>query len=431
MPPKKKRSTRIADCCVTGCDERAQYVSRTFAERVPTHCEQHAKPRGDFFKFNRLCEVETCMTRASFAPTRESKKPCRCAVHKLPTDINWEKKICATENCDKKPSFAPPGKPAVRCKACRIGGDVDVNNDRCIECHEHQVSALIIGRESEGMQYCLTCAAKLGFEYKNGRVPYCVRCKTAVARFGTVGGRPRDAKYCGQCRDSNIHFDLVHDMCEVCEATRPQLRNGRRLCLRCCINVFPDMKVARNYKLKQNAVDDFLKERFADRVTIRHDRKIERIVPEAASAGAGGGFVPQEFEDERPCASSGRKPDVLIDMGEWVVVVEVDEGQHKQDSYKTSCENKRTMQIFDDLGRRPTVFIRFNPDNYVDAAGNKVKSPWTDDRRIKSGGVQHVPVKNMDAWQARLTTLASAVEHAMSNRPSKDVTNVYLYFDDY
>jgi hypothetical protein len=280
------------------------------------------------------------------------------------------------------------------------------------------------------MQYCLTCAAKLGLKYKNGRVPYCITCKTAVARFGTVGGRPRDAKYCGQCRDSNIHFDLVHDMCEVCEVTRPQLRNGRWLCIRCCINVFPDMKVARNYKLKQNAVDDFLKKRFADRVTIRHDRKIERIVPEA-SAGAGGGFVPQEFEDERPCASSGRKPDVLIDMGEWVVVVEVDEGQHKQDSYKTSCENKRTMQIFDDLGRRPTVFIRFNPDNYVDASGNKVKSPWTDDRRIKSGGVQHVPVKNMDAWQARLTTLASAVEHAMSNRPSKDVTNVYLYFDDY
>ena len=306
-----------------------------------------------------------------------------------------------------------------------------MNNDRCIECHEHQVSAVVIGRESEGMKYCLTCAAKLGFKYKNGRVPYCVTCKTAVARFGTVGGRPRDAKYCGQCRDSNIHFDLVHDMCEVCEVTRPQLRNGRWLCLRCCINVFPDMKVARNYKLKQNAVDDFLKERFADKITLVSDRPVQRIVPEAADSAGAGGFVPQEFEDERPCVSSGRKPDVLIDMGEWTIVVEVDEGQHKQDTYKSSCENKRIMQIFDDLGRRPTVFIRFNPDKYEDAAGNKVLSPWKDDRRIKSGGVQHVPVGNTELWQARLNTLASAVEHAMSNRPVKDVSTVYLYFDGY
>jgi hypothetical protein len=89
------------------------------------------------------------------------------------------------------------------------------------------------------------------------------------------------------------------------------------------------------------------------------------------------------------------------------------------------------MQIFDDLGRRPTVFIRFNPDNYVDATGSKVKSPWRDDRRIKSGGVQHVPVKNMEAWQARLATLASAVDRAVSNRPEKDVSIVFLYFDDY
>lgn len=372
------------------------------------------------------------MTRASFAPTRESPAACRCSDHKFPTDINWEKKTCETTDCDKKPSFAPPGsKSALRCKNCRIQGDVDVNNDRCIECHEHQVSAVVIGRESEGMKYCLTCAAKLGFKYKNGRVPYCVTCKTAVARFGTVGGRPRDAKYCGQCRDSNIHFDLVHDMCEVCEVTRPQLRNGRWLCLRCCINVFPDMKVARNYKLKQNAVDDFLKERFADKITLVSDRPVQRIVPEAADSAGAGGFVPQEFEDERPCVSSGRKPDVLIDMGEWTIVVEVDEGQHKQDTYKSSCENKRIMQIFDDLGRRPTVFIRFNPDKYEDAAGNKVLSPWKDDRRIKSGGVQHVPVGNTELWQARLNTLASAVEHAMSNRPVKDVSTVYLYFDGY
>ena len=35
--------------------------------------------------------------------------------------------------------------------------------------------------------------------------------------------------------------------------------------------------------------------------------------------------------------------------------VEIDENQHTN----YSCENKRTMEIFNDLGRRPLVMIRF------------------------------------------------------------------------
>ncbi len=425
MPPKKKRSTRTADCCAPGCDERATYVPRIFTIRVPTHCKDHAQPRADFFEYSsRLCEIETCHIRASFAPTR-NHKPIRCGHHKLTTDINREKKPCS--GCGiKKPNFGPPGtKGAIRCGDCKVEGDVDLNNDKCIECAKHQVSAIIKGREDEGMIYCLTCASKLGFEYSNGRVPHCITCKTAVARFGTVGGRPRDAKYCGQCRDPSIHFDLVHDMCEECGVTRPLLRNERWLCLRCCINIYPEYSVSRNYKTKQTAVEQFLAERFSSRLTMIFDRRVARIMPEAsASAGAGGTMV-----EEVPCKSSGSKPDVLIDMGEWVVVVEVDENQHKQDSYEASCENKRVMQIFDDAGRRPIVFVRFNPDQYIDAFGNKVRSPWTDDRRIKSGGVPHVSAKNQAHWIARLEALASRIEHAVSVRPIKEVTFEYLYFD--
>jgi hypothetical protein len=423
--PKAVVVFKTARCQIVGCTSHATHLHKVFTVRTATHCKEHAQPKKLFFQYcNRLCEVETCRFRASFAPTRQDKA-VRCAKHKLESDVNREKKPC-TVCKNTKPNFGPPGKKgAVRCGDCRIEGDVDLNNDKCIECEKHQVSAIIKGREDEGMIYCLTCAAKLGLEYANGRVPHCITCKTAVARFGTVGGRPRDAMYCGQCRNPSIHFDLVHDMCEECEVTRPLLRNGRWLCLRCCIHVFPDFKVSRNYKTKQTAVEQFLAKRFSDKLTMIFDRQVTRIVPEtSASAGAGGTMV-----EEVPCKSSGSKPDVLIDMGEWVVVVEVDENQHKQESYEASCENKRVMQIFDDAGRRPIVFVRFNPDNYVDASGNKVRSPWTDDRRIKSGGVPHVSAKNQAHWNARLEALASRIEHAVSVRPIKEVTFEYLYFD--
>jgi hypothetical protein len=440
MPPSKKTTSapvaksssrfKAARCSVVGCVDRATHLRKVFTVRAPTHCKHHA-PKNEFFEYSsRLCEVETCRFRASFAPTHESTKPCRCADHKLSTDINWEKKTCATENCDKKPSFAPPGDPAVRCKTCRIEGDVDVNNKKCDKCKTRQAAAIVAGRETEGMRYCLTCAKEMGFSYRNGRSPHCACGRSAM--FDEPDTPVNSVRFCGQCRDPSKHIDIKHESrtCVACCTTRgSRVHDGHLWCQGCFVKTFPHIPTLRNYKTKQGGVEDFLKERFGDKITMRYDQKIERIVPEAASAGAGGGFVHQEFEDERPCASSGRKPDVLIDMGEWVVIVEVDEGQHKQDSYKSSCENKRTMQIFDDLGRRPTVFIRFNPDNYVDAAGNRVQSPWTVDGR--TGSALHVSAENRPVWQTRLDTLAVTLEHAMKTRPMKDISTVFLYFDGY
>ncbi len=308
---------------------------------------------------------------------------------------------------------------------------MDLYNKKCGRCKKKQVSAIIQGREDEGMIYCLACATALEFTCTNGRVAYCA-CGTQSI-FDIPGTAVKSARFCGQCRDPSKHVDVRHEnqMCAACCNTRgTRVHDGHLWCHGCFVKTFPDVPTPRNYKTKQRDVEEFLKARFSDKLTLKLDRQTERIVAEAsAGAGAGGGFVPEEFEDERPCGSSGRKPDVLIDMGEWVVVVEVDEGQHKQDSYKSSCENKRIMQIFDDMGRRPIVFVRFNPDNYVDAEGNKVLSPWTVDGR--TGSALHVSAENRSVWNARLAALALTLERVSSVRPTKDVTFEYLYFDGY
>jgi len=193
-------------------------------------------------------------------------------------------------------------------------------------------------------------------------------------------------------------------------------------CAGCFYTTFPDVPNPRNYKNKERAVTDFLNKRFSERFTMVFDRQVARI--QAASAGAGGSPEAEE------CRSSGRKPDVFIDMGEWVVIVEVDEKQHRQHIYKTSsCETKRTMQIFQDAGSRPIVFLRFNPDGYKDAEGHVVRSPWTVDGR--TGSVEHVAVENRARWEDRLETLADAINRVTSTRPTKEVTFEYLYFDGY
>lgn len=51
-------------------------------------------------------------------------------------------------------------------------------------------------------------------------------------------------------------------------------------------------------------------------------------------------------------------------------------GGNQHQDYDCSCENKRLMEISQDVGHRNIVFIRFNPDDYIRADGNKVSSCW-------------------------------------------------------
>ena len=55
-------------------------------------------------------------------------------------------------------------------------------------------------------------------------------------------------------------------------------------------------------------------------------------------------------------------------MADHIIIVEIDENAHI--NYDSSCENKRLMELSQDLGFRPIVFIRFNPDDYIDKEGN-------------------------------------------------------------
>jgi len=57
-----------------------------------------------------------------------------------------------------------------------------------------------------------------------------------------------------------------------------------------------------------------------------------------------------------------KRPDFVIDADTHKVVLEVDEYQHKKGEY--NCEVKRMWDIAQALGI-PTLFIRYNPDNYM------------------------------------------------------------------
>jgi hypothetical protein len=62
-------------------------------------------------------------------------------------------------------------------------------------------------------------------------------------------------------------------------------------------------------------------------------------------------------------------PDMFLDLGFQILIIEIDENQHI--SYNELSENKRLMELYLDVGKRPMIFIRFNTDKY-----DNIKSHW-------------------------------------------------------
>jgi hypothetical protein len=178
-------------------------------------------------------------------------------------------------------------------------------------------------------------------------------------------------------------------------------------CMRCFVYNFPGEKAACNYKIKEQHVIDELN---------------------AAAIGLPEGVVPVcDKMVVNDCGnSSRRRPDWRVDLLTHCVIVEIDENQHV--SYDSTCENKRLMQLFDDLGKRPLVVIRINPDSYRDANGKTVSSPFAYNR-------YGVPVISRETeWRTRMDALISAVRGHVKNSilhgpPSRELTVEQLFFD--
>jgi hypothetical protein len=167
--------------------------------------------------------------------------------------------------------------------------------------------------------------------------------------------------------------------------------------MRCFVNLFPELTNARNYKTKEQNVVDNIKIAFPD-VSWCCDKKIQD-------------------------GCSKKRPDMLLDMGSHAIIVEVDENQHV--NYDCSCENKRLMELSQDVDHRPIVFIRFNPDKYFDKDGNRVDSCW---EATKQGVLRLAPKKQQE-WEHRLECLVEQIQYWIENETNKTVEVVELFYD--
>jgi hypothetical protein len=262
---------------------------------------------------------------------------------------------------------------------------VNVKDKTCIECEK------IPSFGVHGSKTATYCATHKLENMVDVRSKTCIECEKQPS-FGVPGSKT--ASYCVTHKLENM-VDVRSKTCVSDWCSTIPGRRYRGYCVCCFVYLFPDERVSRDYKTRERTVVDFLMGAFQS-VTLIYNKRVSN-------------------------GCSNYQPDLLCDLGDQVLMVEIDENQHA--TYDCSCENKRLMELSRDIGHRPLVVIRFNPDKYVDAHGVKHTSCFGVDGR----GMVCVAKCKRDEWDDRLACLQSTISYWMTYRTDKTVEVVSLF----
>lgn len=208
---------------------------------------------------------------------------------------------------------------------------------------------------------------------------------------------------CVPCRGSNICEHNTYKQacflcsngarfCTMCKVAQRSNKEYEGLCAKCYYHIYPERWVPTTHvPVKEPMLRSCLNAAFGD----------ARFVWNKPIDGG----------------CSGRRPDFRFECLTHTVIVECDENQHTTKNYTPECENAKMMETFRDLGARPVVFLRFNPDDYVDA--QDVFWPSCFDGRCV----------DRDAWGLRTGCLIKQINAAIARVPEKEVTVVTLFYD--
>lgn len=222
----------------------------------------------------------------------------------------------------------------------------------------------------------------------------CLECDK-IACYSYVGNNKR--LYCREHKkDGMINPSYKPCKSELCTSNANSKCNG--YCLFCYVNLFPELQISRLYKTKEQTVVDFVKTKFANFQWV-HNQKIN------------GGC-------------SRRRPDIFLDLGYQVIIIEIDENQHTE--YDSTCENRRIMELSQDVAHRPIVFIRFNPDDYLEN-NKKITSCWATNTR----GMCIVKNTKKCEWNTRLGKLEENITYWTNptNISKKTIETIQLFYD--
>lgn len=310
-------------CEEPGCESRPTYGSVVGSA---THCVMHKKANMDDVRHKDVCDFPGCGVKR---PTYgfEKNKPTRCSQHKIEGMTDVLNKMCIEPGCKIAPSYALPGR--MTALYCVLHLKDDMVNIRKPECtYPKCTTSPTYGYENEKAERCLIHKLINMVDVRHKR------CIDKGCKFRAYFGIPGyTAEYCVKHKKSGMIANstkvVVDHPCKTCCTV--QVHHDEEFCINCKItekNNNTTIKVIR----KEIVIKSLLEE---NNISFTHNS--------VAEAGC-----------------SRKRPDFLITSNKGVVILEVDEDQHKM----YDCEITRMKQIYHDVGTPNLIFIRYNPDEY-------------------------------------------------------------------
>ncbi len=369
-------------CIHDACDTRPAFNLPN--EKVALYCKQHASAEMVNIKSKR-CLHDDCDKIPAFNLPNE-KVALYCKQHASAEMVNIKSKRCLHDDCDKQSTFNLPNeKVALYCKQHASAEMVNVNSKKCFHDDCDKQPAFNLPNEKVAL-YCKQHASAEMVDIKSKK---CLHdgCDTRPS-FNLPNEKV--ALYCKQHASSEM-IDIKSKRCETCNMTLMNWKYKPN-CAQCHFYLNPNDPRIRNYKTKEQA--------FMSQIEFEYP---DIILDQRVSGGC-----------------SKRRPDGLIDCLTHSVIIEIDEDQHN--GYESICENKRMMELFQDLGSRPIVFVRMNPDSYK-INNKRVTGAFS---TTKLGELK----RNEKEFNRRSNELLRTVDKAIHSHPTKTVSSYKLFYSD-
>lgn len=360
----------------------------------PAYCLRHKLPDMINVKHNRC---QDCTAFASFN-YKGNKTPIKCFTHRLTDMICTKRKYC--EQCDELAGYNYAGMKPILCRTHRMVGMIRVGQKVCENpecdrdpkynlpgetvrrfCSAHKETHMIdLGKK---ITECIieNCPNMPRFNYRNKKPIYCDHHK-----LPEMIDLEQSKKCCViDCIDRPISSINENYYCTTHYPDRVALSVFNRECSIC--GLAPNNFLCSECK-KRNHKHIHSKEWDVANHLLQHINQnpvLDRMLP------------------AKEC--SKRRPDVYYSCNQHVVIVEIDEDQHRR--YDPTCECARISEIVGAIGGRAVTIIRYNPD--------KIKS---------EGRVFNVPRND------RLERLVGVVKTELNVVPTEfKVKLIQLYYD--
>lgn len=376
-------------CINNKCNKRACFNYKDTQQRL--YCNIHKLNNMiNINDINRICIIDNCVIRATYNYNTK-QKPIYCNKHKLDNMHNIINKKCLHHNCNITPIYNYENiKIPIYCKLHKLDNMIDIHN-RNKKCKYDN------------------CNIRANYNYKNNKKAiYCSKHKLdnmidiihPVCLFENCYTRPifnyKNTKLGLYCKTHKLDdmIDIVNNksFCKLCKKIRSEKRL-EYLCATCFYFTYPNHPKTKNHKSKENQIIADLNKEFNNII----------IQDKIISGGC-----------------SKRRPDGLIKLNDYNIIIEIDEYQHTD----YDCENKRLMMLFQDLGNSPLVVIRFNPDKYK--KNNTIVKSLFGITKIDG----NLKIINKKYYELRLQKLIDIIKENIHIIPEKEINIIHLFYDE-